>query len=326
MRPGLEIGRFVAEDDRAMRVRPFFCATLIGLVLVSTACQEANRGPAATRGTNEKTQQVFHVRGVVQELMPEKKKVRIEHENIPDYMEAMSMEFEVKDAKELAELTAGDQVTFRMIVTDDDGWIEDVKKTGRTAPVSATPDSILRIRDLDPLEVGDMVPDYQFTNEMNQVVRFSDFRGKALAFTFIFTRCPFPTFCPRMSSHFADTQKRLRETPDTPTNWHFLTISFDPAFDTPEVLGSYAKGFEADPARWNFATSSLSNIVELADQVGLVFYQGEPDNPATLNHNLRTVVLDPAGRVHKILPNNEWTPEQLAAEIMKAARATASSG
>jgi protein SCO1/2 len=129
-----------------------------------------------------------------------------------------------------------------------------------------------------------------------------------------------------MSTHFADAQKKLREGSDNPTNWHFLTISFDPEFDTPEVLQSYAKGFEADPGRWSFATSSLSNIVELADQIGLVFYSTEPNNPAALNHNLRTVVVDTEGRIQKIFKDNEWKPEELAAEMIKAAQLKPTSG
>jgi len=230
------------------------------------------------------------------------------------------MTFDVKDAKELAGLAPGDQVSFRMIVTTNDGWIENVQKTGRTAPVAAAPDSLIRIRDLEPLKVGDVIPDYQFTNELGQVIKFSDYRGKAVAFTFIFTRCPFPTFCPRMSTHFADAQKKLRETAGAPTNWHFLTISFDPEFDSPDVLQSYAKGFDADSKRWTFATGSLSNIVELADQIGLVFYRGDPNNPATLNHNLRTVVLDTEGRIQKVFTDNEWKPEQVVTEVLKAAQ------
>jgi protein SCO1/2 len=297
----------------------------IGVVLVAgLSCREPGKG--APTASLQASQQVFQVKGVVQEVLPEKKKVRIEHETIPNYMEAMTMMFDVKDAKELAGLTPGDQVAFRMVVTDNDGWIENVQKTGRTAPVGATPDSLIRIRDLEPLNEGDIVPDYHFTNEVGQVVKFSDYRGKVLAFTFIFTRCPFPTFCPRMSTHFADAQKQLRSTPAGPTNWHFLTLSFDPEFDTPAVLQSYAKGFDADPSRWTFATGSLSNIVELADQIGLVFYRGEPDNPAALNHNLRTVILDAHGRIRKIFRDNEWKPEDLVSEVIKATQPSATQG
>ena len=296
------------------------CALLLGV-----SCREPEK-TGSSGSSSQGTQQVFQVKGVVQEVMAEKKKVRIEHETIPDYMDAMTMVFDVKDGKELTGLAPGDQVSFRMVVTDKDGWIENLQKTGRTGPVAASPDSLLRIRDLEPLKEGDPLPNYQFTNELGKVVSFGDYKGKALAFTFIFTRCPFPTFCPRMSTHFSDAQKKLRDASNTSTNWHFLTISFDPEFDTPEVLQSYAKGFEADPNRWTFATSSLSNIVELADQIGLVFYRTEPNNPAGLNHNLRTVVVDTEGRIQKIFKDNEWKPEDLAAEMVKAAQPKPAAG
>lgn len=265
---------------------------------------------------------VFEVKGVVQEVMADRKKVRIDHEAISNYMEAMIMDFDVKDVKELDGIAPGDQVAFRMVVTEKDGWIENVKKTGRKLPTSAGPESFVRIRDVEPLNPGDQIPDYKFTNQLGQAIKFSDFKGNALAFTFIFTRCPFPTFCPRMSSHFSEALAKLKETPNAPTNWHFLTISFDPDFDTPRVLAGYAKTQKADTNRWTFATSDLTEIGTLASQVGLVFYRPEANNPASINHNLRTVVIDAQGKLQKVFTDNEWKPEQLVEEMIKAAGVT----
>ncbi len=265
-------------------------------------------------------ERVFQVKGVVREVLPKDKQVKIEHEKIPNYMEAMTMTFDVRDAKELAGLQAGDEVSFRMVVKNKDGWIDQIKKTGAETPVAAPgPEGFRRVREVEPLNEGDRMPDYHLTNELGQAVSLSDFKGQALAFTFVFTRCPFPTFCPRMSDNFQQVQKNLQTLPNGPTNWHLLTISFDPAFDTPAVLKSYATRFEADPKHWTFATGELIDITAITEQFGLMFWRPNPQQAAGISHNLRTVVIDAQGRVQKIFPENTWKVDELVAEIVKGA-------
>ena len=273
-------------------------------------------------GLSCKRERVFEVKGIVREVLPQRRQVKIEHEKIPNYMDAMTMPFEVKDARELAGLQPGDRVSFRMVVTAKDGWIERIVKTGvETAPIlSAAPENFRPVREVDPLKEGDLMPDYHFTNELGQAVSLSDFKGQALALSFIFTRCPYPTYCPRMSDQFEQAQKRLQEMPNAPANWHLLTISFDPAFDTPTVLRGYAKRFLADPKRWNFATGELIDITAITEQFGLLFWRPNPQEPAGISHNLRTVVIDTNGRVQKIFTENTWKVDELVEEMVKAAR------
>jgi len=135
------------------------------------------------------------VQGTVRELAPEKKTVTIAHEKIPGYMEAMTMDFTVTNVSELKGLKPGDGIMFRMTVTKDDGWIDRIQKTGITTPVPAPPASTFRrARYVEPLSVGDAMPDYTFTNQFGSVVRLSSFKGQAYVLNFIFTRCPYPTF------------------------------------------------------------------------------------------------------------------------------------
>lgn len=266
-------------------------------------------------------QQTFQVKGVVREVAPEKKTVKIDHEKIPGYMDAMTMDFDVKDAKELTGLQPGDTVSFRMLVTAKDGWIDRVKKLASGTPIVANaPDTFRRVREVEPLKVGDLMPEYHFTNELGQAVSLSDFKGQAVAFTFIFTRCPFPTFCPRMSDNFGETQKKLAADPNAPKNWQLLSITFDPAFDTPVVLKNYARRFKADPKHWNFLTGELIDITAITEQFGLLFWRPDPKEVTGINHNLRTVVLDTEGRIQKVFTENKWTAAELVAEIVKAAQ------
>jgi len=308
----------------ATAMKPWMPGFILILLLVLTSCgrksfEAVPLTPPTTPTASNVSTQFFQVKGVVESVKADEKTVRIRHEEIPGYMEAMTMPFAVKDTDELAGVQAGDAVTFRMIVTEKDGWIDQIKKLNVSAPANPLPANagIRIVRDVEPLGIGDVLPDYHFTNQLGQAVSLSQFRGQALAFTFIFTRCPFPTFCPLMSNHFEAAQGTLLQTPNAPTNWHLLTISFDPDYDTPERLKSYAAAHDANPARWDFLTGTLVDITALGEQVGLQFWR---DPGGSINHNLRTVVVDARGRVQKIFAENKWTVEELTQEIIKAAQ------
>ncbi|ODU23819.1 MAG: hypothetical protein ABS95_03010 [Verrucomicrobia bacterium SCN 57-15] len=256
----------------------------------------------------------YQVKGVLKEIRAAGWKALIAHEDIPGYMEAMTMQLDVRDTNELRNLQPGDQIAFRMLVTDTDGWIDQVRKTGVSAPPSSTITPVTSL--VEELEVGAPVPDCILTNQLGQDLRLSDFKGRALAFTFIFTRCPFPTFCPRMNNNLGSVQRRLMEA-TTRTNWHLISISFDPEFDTPARLAAYAQGYQYDPAHWSFATGKSEDIRKLGGAFGLAFWR----EGALFNHNVRTVVVDAAGRVQKIFADNEWKPDELAKEMQKAMEA-----
>src|SRR2546426_606444 len=215
-------------------VRLFLLPTLAALA--ATSCQGATETKLAATGIilEGTTQQVFQVKGTIKELKSDGKTVEIRHEEIPNYMPAMTMPLEAKNPGELKDLKAGDRVSFRMSVTDTDVWIDQITKEGSAAVNQIPTNSIIRlVRDVEPLQVGDPLPEYHFTNELGQAVSLSQYKGKALALTFIFTRCPLPNFCPRMSTNFEEVQKKMAATSNGPTNWHLLTITFDPEFDTP---------------------------------------------------------------------------------------------
>jgi len=139
-----------------------------------------------------------------------------------------------------------------------------------------------------------------------------------LAFTFFYSRCPLPDYCPRMSNNFHETRKLILATPNAPTNWQFLSISFDPDFDTPEVLSNYGSVYRGDDAdRWLFASVSTRTLANLAPNLDLMIMR---DGENIMAHGLRTVVLDPQGRIFRQLDGNKWTPQELADAILEAAR------
>jgi len=291
---------------------------LVATLFIATSCEKQEPAPPPTQTAS---QQTFQVQGVVLEVKPREKTVRIRHQEIPGYMPAMTMPFEVKNTNELTGLQSGDSVTFRMIVTEKDGWIDQIQKVssaGKTNSTPANPPAALGVRvarDVDPLNPGDSLPEYHFTNQLGQTFSTSQFKGQVLAINFLFTRCPFPAFCPYTANNFAEVQAKLLALPNARTNWHLLTISFDPDYDKPEVLKTYAERYKYDPAHWTFATGDIIDITAIGEQFGLIFTR---DENGLLSHNLRAAVVDPSGRVQKILEGNKWTSDELVAEILKA--------
>lgn len=165
-----------------------------------------------------------------------------------------------------------------------------------------------------PARKSNPLRDYRFTNELGQAVSLSGFRGQALAITFFFTRCPMPEFCPRLSKNFQEASRKLSASDESFTNWHFLSITFDPAFDTPAVLKAYAERYQYDPHHWSFLTGPEDKISELARLSGV---RADPDN-GLINHNFRTLIIDAANRLQMVFPTSGDLSEAIVSEMRKA--------
>ena len=293
------------------------------LALLFAGCRPDSGSPTGRAPAGESVTN-YDARGVVLSINPAESEVVIRHEEIPGYMMAMTMPFTVRGTNELEKVKAGDGVRFRMRVTETDGWIDQIQVVSNAAPAAPAPAAtnspppgfrvLPNVADLKP---GDLVPNYSFTNQFGKRFDLQSFRGQALAVTFIFTRCPFPTFCPRISEHFGKVQSLLQSERSGPTNWHLLSLSFDPAYDTPDTMKAYGERWKADPARWTLATGAMDQIEPFAISVGLYF--GRDVSVANMNHNLRTLVIAPDGHLRQVLVGNEWTSEELAEAVSKAA-------
>jgi protein SCO1/2 len=293
---------------------PTVALTAIAIAVIA-GCGREPEGPSGSVYPSP-TQRVFQVQGVVIAVNPTEKTVQIRHEEIPSYMPAMTMPFSVKSTNELAGLNAGDLVSFRLLVTESDDWIDQIRKTGVMLKGEAlTSGPFRRVKDVEPLEEGDLLPEYSFTNQNGQVFSTRDFQGKALAVNFLFTRCPLPTFCPQTAKNFAEAQQNLLDRAGSNDDWRLLTITFDPEFDTPAMLKAYGQGYGAKPDRWTLATGSLMEITAFADQLGQRFWK---DDTGSINHNLRAAVFNKSGKLQKVFQGNKWTSEELTEEMLTA--------
>jgi protein SCO1/2 len=263
----------------------------------------------------------FLARGLLRELPAEGKSVIVRHEDIPGFMPKMTMEFDVRDTNELRGLRVGDAITFRVRANQSESWIEGIKKatTNDLAPLPPSDPSSAALLHIAQLKPGDVLPDAEVLTENGRTIKLSEFQGRALAFTFIFTRCPLPDFCPRMNQHFGRARETLLQRPGGPTNWQFLSISFDPDFDRPGVLARYAYSYRGNNAdRWVFACAPANVMAAFASQLDFRF----ANEGGSFVHNLRTVVLDPQRRVYRQFDGNKWKAEELADALMEAATAS----
>jgi len=268
----------------------------------------------STRDDQKQTDLVtFPLRGEVVAVDSAKLRVTISHKEIPDYMMAMTMPFKVKDAKLLATLESGDSVVGTLAVSRTESWLAALSVLSKGEPPSTLTAGDIQMKRL--FKPGDPLPNLPFVNQDGNRVSFSTFRGKVLAFTFVYTRCPLPDFCIRMSSHFARIQKLLKDDPSLNDRWHLMTISFDPKFDTPKVLKEYGRSYGADFSTWDFLTdpeTSGRNVIRLADGLDLTY---EDDEGGLISHNLRTVLVDQEGRLVEVINDNEWKPEEVVEKM-----------
>jgi protein SCO1/2 len=257
----------------------------------------------------------YLLEGRVVAVAANRQSITISHEAIPGYMDAMTMPFPVKDPSLLEGVGPGDEIEGELTVTSRQGWISRLrvkKKGGPPPPLDRS--KALPIKYL--VQPGNDVPDVRLVDQDGREFHLSALGGKVIALTFIFTRCPFPNFCPLMSQRFVEAQQLLqRQSSAISERTHFLTISFDPDFDTPDVLRAYGQRWKADFRRWTFATSSVGEIAEFGASLGLSFW----DEGGTITHNLATAVIRPDGKLHTVLRGNEWTADDLVREITAAA-------
>lgn len=252
-------------------------------------------------------QEIYEAHGVLQSITPWDREARIAHEEIVGYMPAMTMDFDVLDPKELSGLQPGDKLSFHLCVEGDRAWIEQIHKTDGGAPL------FTEKRSRKELGLGDPLPDLEFVDQSGNKSSLHSCRGKALAITFIYTRCPLPTYCPLMNRNF-DAVQGLMEKLGAGPNWQLLSLTLDPKHDTPEVLSAYSKNYHPDVRHWRFVTAQEGALDEFGTSLGLELNR----TGDRIDHNLRTVVVNADGKIRRVFSGNQWTPQELAAELRAA--------
>ncbi len=234
----------------------------------------------------------YPVDGIVVAVDPVARTMLVAHRAIPKYMPAMTMPFRAEDAAQLKALHPGMRIRFELSVSKSTSLARNIQAAGGPDAVIPPP--------RETLQTGDLVPDAVLLDETGRSLHLKDLRGKVLAIDFIYTRCPLPDVCPRLSANFAVIQKHLRHRADL----LLLSITVDPDYDTPPVLAEYARRWTADPGRWRFLTGDVAPV---AARLGEVYWTDE----GSIGHNSSTVVISRDGRIAARLEGSQWRPGQL---------------
>jgi protein SCO1/2 len=275
---------------------------------------EVGEGQTAPSTAGAATTQDYALKGIVRSVAPESGRVVIRHEEIPGFMNAMTMPFQPADESILGLLHPGDEVEGILHVEKQDGAVRDhqlrdLRVTKPAATRALTLDiskERVQLRQKPQiLTAGEAVPDFAMTGQDGNTFKLSDLRGKVVVLTFIYTRCPMPEFCPLMDRKFSELAQRLSAFPKRAKDIRLISLSFDPENDTPEVLRKHAEIRGAMPPLWTYAVASHEELARIAPRLGLFFGQDGKE----IAHNLCTAIIDPQGKLARLemgKPPTNW--------------------
>jgi protein SCO1/2 len=284
------------------RIAVWRAAALALLLLVPAACRKAE----APRYT---------LTGQVLSVQPDRQELTIRHEDIPNFMPAMTMSYRVANPALLTGRAPGELIAATLEVNAGVAQLTSITHTG-SAPLAAGSNAGTMAAEL--LEEGDEVPDAALIDQQDRRRSLSEWRGSLTLVTFIYTRCPLPNFCPLMDQNFATLQRTIAEDPLLSGQVKLISISFDPEHDTPAVLAAHSRKLKADPAVGTFLTGDRVTVDRVAARFGVGVIRS--DAAAEVTHNLRTALIDREGRLRKIYSGNDWTPGAVLADLRAAAR------
>jgi protein SCO1/2 len=288
--------------------RRVFLAVVFGVLLA--AC--APRSPERT----------FTVEGQVVTITPDRNEATVKHGEIKGLMPAMTMPYRIKEKAELDAVKPGDIINATLVIVENDAYLTKVKRIGEAPLEQAPPETTVATSassGFELLKPGETVPDSEFVDQDGRKRKFSAFRGSTVILTFIYTKCPIPTYCPMMDRNFITLQEHFQDDPAL-KNVHLVTVSFDPITDTPAVLKKHARELKADLKRWTFLTGDRDEIDRFASRFGLSVARA-PDDPRDITHNLRTAIVSPEGKLKKVYTGNEWTPKDILEDLKPVANA-----
>ncbi len=244
---------------------------------------------------------------------PASRRVTISHRDIPGFMRAMTMEFEAGEPRELAGLAPGTQIDFLLVASKRRSYARNIRKRATaTDGVAGAEGSRFRLAPPpEAVAVGAAMPDFALTDHAGRPVRLSDFRGKVLALNFIYTRCPLPDVCPRLSANFARLQNRFADR--IPRDLVLLSVTIDPEYDTPAELQRYATIWKARPEGWRFLTGPYEEIRAVSARFGMNYW---PED-GMITHTTRTSIISRDGRLAGVVDGSRYVLPQLGDLIQK---------
>ena len=290
--------------------------TAARLAVAAFACLVAGCGRAPAPGDSAPAaakapeSERYALTGEILRVETERKVLIVRHDEIKGYMPAMTMEFLVSDG-DFALARPGQRIRADMIPSKDGDfrleriWPDDRSIEARTIATGAMQlrqDTHTRGKNAYR-EVGEGAPDFTLYDQEGRIVQGSRFRGRHIMLNFIFSRCPVPTMCPAATAKMITVQRLAREA--GVRDLELISITLDPANDTPGVLREYASVRGIDTSNFSFLTGPEGAIRDLLTQFGVITQlQGD-----ILQHTLATLLIDPQGRIAHRTDGSQWEPQ-----------------
>ena len=277
----------------------------VGLTILSLLLLLAARSITAA--------QQYAVKGMVVSVNRAASTFTASIEEVPGFMRAMTMPFEVRQVKELDGLAPGAMVEFTLVVDAKTSYAErlrivrfqNVEQDPLAASRLALLNDIVSGTPVKPVAVGDTVPNFSLIDQRKRTVSLSDLRGSVVALNFIYTSCALPNFCLRLANNFNVLQKRFDKR--LGKDLVLVTVTFDPVHDTPEVLAKYSDQWQANPASWHFLTGSEKDVQRVCRMFGVQAFPNE----GLMDHSLHTVLIGRDGKLVANVEGNRFTAGQL---------------
>lgn len=245
-------------------------------------------------------------KGLVLQADAAHRRIVVSCDPIAGYMDAMEMAFTVRKSEQLAGVTPGAIIRFTIVEHGKSPVAENIRRVENFEPEPAEAGSLSALSpQASAVRIGQLVPDFTLTDQAGHSVRLSDFRGKVVALTFGYSRCPNPSYCLRLSRNLAQVERRFHNRAGH--DLVLITIAIDPEYDQGATLARYAQSFGADAASWHFLTGTVAQVHQVAGLFGMNFWNTE----GLITHTLHTVVLDREGRLAANIEGNQFSSSQL---------------
>lgn len=300
------------------QARRFLCL-LTAAALLAGGCARRDSGPPATTAETPANpgEKRYPLTGEIVRADAERKVLVVTHDEIKDFMPAMTMEFSASRG-DLENARPGQRIRAELVVRGNDFalekiWPDDaVTKSAIAASTNAlAQDTAMRGRGVYR-EVGENLPDFALLDQEGRTVSINRFRGKQVVMNFIYTRCPVATMCPAATMRMMALQQAAKDAGIA--GLELVSISLDPEHDTPGVLKEYAEARGIDTSNFTFLTGPDAAVRQLLAQLGVIReFEG-----ATIKHTLATVLIDPRGRIVHRVDGSAWDAKEFLDKLPKA--------
>ncbi|MDZ4346578.1 MAG: SCO family protein [Candidatus Binatia bacterium] len=161
-------------------------------------------------------------------------------------------------------------------------------------------------------EVKTPAPSFTLTDQNGKPFHFKPAGGKLVLVNFIYTTCP--DVCPLFTAKLAAIQRSLEK--EQRDNYLLLSITTDPARDTPVKMKEYAEAFKTDFRRWHFLTGSAKELAQVWKDLGV---RVQDLGNGQIQHTNLTALIDGKGLRRVDYYGDKWLEKEVLKDLRRLA-------